>query len=74
MSASSHRYEAELRLKAELDEAERQWRDARRSQRAEARHRFSNALYDFTRLVLYGQLPAEVPFTLGATAPVSDGS
>jgi hypothetical protein len=67
VSVSSHRYEIELRLKAELDEAERQWRDARRWEREEARRRFSIALHDFTRLVLYDQLPAELPFALGAS-------
>jgi hypothetical protein len=66
MTVSSHRYEIELRLKAELDEAERQLRDARLDKREEARRRFRIALHDFTRLVLYDQLPVELPFTLNA--------
>ena len=56
---ASHREEIVLRLKAELDEAERQLREAAPQQLAEARLRYRHAIQRFSRLVVDGILPEE---------------
>ena len=45
----------ELCLKAELDEAERQLRDATPQEKEQARLRFKQALHNFTLFVLEGK-------------------
>ena len=57
MSVSPHREQLELRLKAHLDEAERQLRNANPQELDEARRRFRQALHDFKLLVLDGKTP-----------------
>ena len=59
MSDLSRREEAELRLKAELDEAERQLREAAPHELAEARRHYCHSLRIFTRLVVDGIHPEE---------------
>jgi hypothetical protein len=56
---ASHREEITLRLKAELEEAERQLRDAPPHELVEARRRYRHILRTFTRLVVDGILPEE---------------
>jgi hypothetical protein len=57
---SLDREEIELRLKAELIEAEKQLRDATPQQKAEARRRFRQALHNFKVLVVDGTTPLYV--------------
>jgi hypothetical protein len=55
LSELSHLEQLELRLKAELDEAERQLRDASPQEKDEARRHFKQALHNFTVLVMEGK-------------------
>ena len=59
MSDLSHREEIELRLKADLDEAERQLRQSNPQELPEARRRFREALHTFTVAILEGKYPKE---------------
>jgi phage gp36-like protein len=49
--------EIEFLLKAELDEAEHQLRNAKPQDKDQARHRFKEALHNFTLLVMDGEVP-----------------
>jgi phage gp36-like protein len=49
--------EIESLLKAELDEAERQLRNAKPQDKDQARRRFKEALHNFTVLVMDGEVP-----------------
>jgi hypothetical protein len=59
----TRRDEIELRLKAELDEAEQQLRHATLEEKPEARRRFRDALRAFSDLVLRGKLPSDLRCT-----------
>jgi hypothetical protein len=54
-----HKEQVERRLKDELDEAERQLREATDEALSGARLRYRQALHRFTRLVVDGIGPAE---------------
>jgi hypothetical protein len=59
MSDLSHREQIELRLKVDLDEAERLLLEASPHELAEARLRYRHAVQRFSRLVMDGILPQE---------------
>jgi len=54
MSDLTDREQAELRLQADLEHAEQQWRDAAPENESEARRHFRETLQKFSLLVLYG--------------------
>jgi len=59
MSDLLHREHLELRLKDELDEAERQLREAPAHEMPDARLRYRRAIQRFSRLVVDGVLPQD---------------
>jgi len=59
LSDSLHPKQIELRLKSELDEAERHLRDAPPHDKAEARLRYRHAIQRFSQLVMDGVIPQD---------------
>jgi hypothetical protein len=59
LSDSPNPKQIELRLKSELDEAERHLRDAPPHEKAEARLRYRHAIQRFSRLVMDGLSPQD---------------
>jgi hypothetical protein len=59
LSDSPNPKQIELRLKSELDEAERHLRDAPPHERAEARLRYRHAMQRFSQLVMDGVIPQD---------------
>ena len=59
MSDSPNLKQIELRLKSELDEAERHLRDAPPHDKAEARLRYRHAIQRFSQLVMDGIFPQD---------------
>ena len=59
MSDLTHRELLELVAKAELDQAERQQREATREEMPAARLRYRHAIQRFSRLVVDGVLPQD---------------
>jgi len=53
------REEIELRLKADLDEAERHMRDANPDELVDARRHYRHAIQRFSRLVMDGIIPQD---------------
>ncbi len=60
MSDFTHREEMELRLKAELDDAERSLLEAPANELPGARLRYRHAVKRFSRLVMDGVLPQDL--------------
>ena len=54
-----HREEIELRLRAELEEAEHKLRDATPEELIHAKRHYCQLLHTFTRLIVDGILPEE---------------